>query len=48
VEDAVVRVRKPGELENPAGFDPTAAGGGRRGGNRKGGGKKGNFKKAQN
>ena len=47
VEDAVVRVRKPGESENPAGFDPTAGGGGRRGGNRKGG-KKGNFKKAQN
>lgn len=40
VEDAVVRVRKPGELENPAGFDPTA------GGNRKGG--RGGFKKGGN
>jgi multidrug efflux system membrane fusion protein len=40
VEAAVVRVRKPGELENPAGFDPTA------GGNRKGG--RGGFKKGGN
>jgi membrane fusion protein, multidrug efflux system len=39
VESAVVRVRKPGELENPAGFDPTA------GGNRKGPG--GGFKKGR-
>ena len=46
VEGAVVRVRKPGELENPPGYDP-GAGGGRKGGLRKGG-KKGNFNKAQN
>jgi multidrug efflux system membrane fusion protein len=44
VEGAVVRVRKPGELENPPGYDP-AAGGGRKGGRK--GGKKGNFKKSQ-
>jgi membrane fusion protein, multidrug efflux system len=37
IEGATVRVRKPGELDNPPGFDPAA--GGRKGG--KGGGKKG-------
>jgi multidrug efflux system membrane fusion protein len=43
VENAVVRVRKPGELENSPDFDPTAAGRkGGRGGFKKGGG---NFKK---
>lgn len=44
VEGAFVRVRKPGELENPPGFDPTTFGKGRgRGrGGKKGGG---NFKK---
>jgi membrane fusion protein, multidrug efflux system len=44
VEGAFVRVRKPGELENPPGYDPTAFGNGRgRGrGGKKGGG---NFKK---
>ena len=55
IEGAQVRVRKPGELENPAGFDPTAGGGGNgqggRGGYRKGDGKdrKGdrNFKKGE-
>jgi membrane fusion protein, multidrug efflux system len=30
-EGATVRVRKPGELENPAGYDPTAGGGGKGG-----------------
>ena len=41
IEGARVRVRKAGELENPAGFDPTAGGGGKRGGKgKKGGGKK--------
>jgi len=45
IEDAVVRVRKAGELDNPPGYD---AGGGGRGGSKKGGGKKGgdgSFKK---
>ena len=45
VEDAVVRVRKPGEMDNPPGYNPTQGGGGRgRGGRgKKGGGfKKGN------
>ncbi|MDP9113044.1 MAG: MdtA/MuxA family multidrug efflux RND transporter periplasmic adaptor subunit [Acidobacteriota bacterium] len=53
VEGATVRVRKAGELANPAGFDPNAGGG--RGGGRGGrGGKRGdgskgggNFKKGQ-
>ncbi len=40
VEGATVRVRKPGELDNPPGFDPTAGGGG----GRKKGGKKGGKK----
>lgn len=45
VEGATVRVRKPGELDNPPGFDPTAGGGrgGKKGGGRKGG-KKGQGK----
>jgi len=42
VEGAVVRVRKPGEMENPPGYDPGAGGGGKKGGGKKGGG---NFKK---
>jgi membrane fusion protein, multidrug efflux system len=43
VEGAFVRVRKPGELENPPGYDPTAFGkGGKKQGGKKGGG---NFKK---
>jgi len=44
VENAVVRVRKAGELENPPNFDPTAGAGrkGARGGFKKGGG---DFKK---
>jgi len=37
VEGAAVRVRKPGELANPAGFDPTLEGGGGRGGRNRGG-----------
>ena len=41
IEDAVVRVRKAGELDNPPGFDPTAGGRGGRGGR---GGKKGGKK----
>lgn len=44
IEDARVRVRKAGELDNPPGFDPTAGGGGgggKRGGKGKKGGKKG-------
>jgi hypothetical protein len=47
VEGAFVRVRKPGELENPPGYDPTAFGnGGKKGGNfKKGDFKKGDFKK---
>jgi membrane fusion protein, multidrug efflux system len=47
IEGARVRVRRAGELENPAGFDATAGGGG--GGKRGGKGKKGsgNFKKGQ-
>ncbi len=48
IEGARVRVRKPGELENPPGFDPAAGGGGgagKRGGKGKKGG--GNFKKGQ-
>jgi membrane fusion protein, multidrug efflux system len=54
IEGATVRVRKAGELDNPAGFDPTAGTG--RGGRGKGrGGKRGdgsykgggNFKKGQ-
>jgi len=40
IEGATVRVRKAGELENPAGFDPTA-GGKKGGGKGKKGGKKG-------
>jgi len=50
IEGAVVRVRKAGELANPAGFDPTAgAGGGGRGKGGRGGkrGGNGNFKKGQ-
>jgi len=50
LEGAEVRVRKPGELENPPGFDPAAGGKGGSGGFKKGGkGKKrdGNFKKSQ-
>lgn len=43
IDGAVVRVRKAGELENPAGFDPTAGGGGGRGkGGRGKGGRGGN------
>jgi multidrug efflux system membrane fusion protein len=49
VENAVVRVRKAGELDTPPGFDPTAGGVGRKGGRggfKKGGGDfKGDFKK---
>ncbi len=54
IEGATVRVRKAGELDNPAGFDPTAGGGGGgrgKGGRGKGGrgGKRGdgNYKKGQ-
>ena len=55
IEGATVRVRKAGELDNPAGFDPTAGGGGGggrgKGGRGKGGrgGKRGDgsFKKGQ-
>lgn len=52
VEGAVVRVRKPGELENPQDSEPGAAGGGQggRGGFKGGNGKfkkGGNFKKGQ-
>ncbi len=39
VEGAVVRVRKPGEMDNPPGYNPTQGGGGRGRGGR---GKKGN------
>jgi multidrug efflux system membrane fusion protein len=46
IEDARVRVRKAGELANPAGFDPGAGGGGG-GGKRGGKGKKGGGKKGQ-
>lgn len=43
VEGAVVRVRKPGEMDNPPGYNPAQGGGGRGGrGGKKGGG---NFKK---
>jgi multidrug efflux system membrane fusion protein len=47
VEGAVVRVRKPGELDNPPGYD--AGSGGGRGGRGKKGGRKGdgNFKKGR-
>jgi multidrug efflux system membrane fusion protein len=46
VEGAAVRVRKAGELDNPAGFDAGGGGGGGRRG--RGGSKKGgNFKKGQ-
>ena len=41
IENSEVRVRKAGELDNPAGFDPAAGGNGRRGG---GGSKKGDGK----
>jgi membrane fusion protein, multidrug efflux system len=48
-DGATVRVRKPGELENPPGYDPGALAGkggkGKKGGNFKKGG--GNFKKGQ-
>ncbi|MGP8245631.1 MAG: MdtA/MuxA family multidrug efflux RND transporter periplasmic adaptor subunit [Bryobacteraceae bacterium] len=48
VEGAVVRVRKPGELDNPPGYDPGSGGGGRKGH----GGKKakgdGSFKRGPN
>jgi multidrug efflux system membrane fusion protein len=49
VEGAVVRVRKAGEMDNPAGYDAGGGGNGRggrggRGGSKKGGG---NFKKGQ-
>lgn len=47
IEGATVRVRKPGELDNPPGYD---GGGGRKGGRGRGGqkgGQKGNFKKGQ-
>jgi multidrug efflux system membrane fusion protein len=56
IEGATVRVRKAGELDNPAGFDATAGGGGGGGGRGKGGrgkggrgGKRGegSFKKGQ-
>jgi len=51
IENAQVRVRKPGELENPPDFNPDAGGGGgnRKGGGKRGGGNKGggNFKKGQ-
>ena len=48
IEDARVRVRKAGELENPPGFDPGAGGGGGGGGGKRGGkGKKGGGKKGQ-
>ena len=43
VDGAVVRVRKPGELDNPPGYDPSAGGRSGRGG-KKGGGKKGGRK----
>jgi multidrug efflux system membrane fusion protein len=56
IEGATVRVRKPGELENPPGYDP-GAGGNKRGGSGKRDGKfkkgdgdfksPGNFKKGQ-
>lgn len=39
VEGAVVRVRKPGELENPPGYNPGSGRGGR--GGKKGGGRRG-------
>jgi multidrug efflux system membrane fusion protein len=47
IEGAAVRVRKPGEMDNPAGYDPTAGGGRGRGGRGGRGGKKGDgsFKK---
>jgi multidrug efflux system membrane fusion protein len=39
VENAVVRVRKPGEMDNPPGYDPGAGGrGGKKGGKKGGGG----------
>jgi multidrug efflux system membrane fusion protein len=55
IEGATVRVRKAGELDNPAGFDPSAGGGGNggrgkggRGKNGKGGKRgDGSFKKGQ-
>ncbi len=45
-EGAVVRIRKPGELDNPPGYDPSA--GGRRGGRGGRGGKKGDGGKKGN
>ncbi len=46
IEGATVRVRKAGELDNPAGFDPTAGTGrGGRGKGGRGGRKKGGYKK---
>ena len=55
IEGATVRVRKAGELDNPAGFDPTAGGGGGSGRGKGGRGKNGkggkrgdgSFKKGQ-
>jgi multidrug efflux system membrane fusion protein len=41
VEGAVVRVRKAGEMDNPAGYVPGAGGGGRSGRGGRGGSKKG-------
>ena len=55
IEGATVRVRKAGELDNPASFDPTAGGGGGSGRGKGGRGKNGkggkrgdgSFKKGQ-
>jgi multidrug efflux system membrane fusion protein len=50
IEGAVVRVRKPGELENPPDYNPGGGGGGgKKGGGKRGEGKgqKGDFKKGQ-
>lgn len=50
IEGATVRVRKPGELENPPDYDPGAGGGNRKGGKFKkgeGSSNKGAFKKGQ-
>jgi membrane fusion protein, multidrug efflux system len=44
IEGATVRVRKPGELDNPPGYDPGAGGRGGRGGRGKKGGKGGGKK----
>ena len=49
VEGAVVRVRKPGELDNPPGYDPGAGKrGGRGGGGKKGQGRKGDGNSKKN